>query len=196
MAALDRRDTLLAFNKRDLQSTSKSNRNSEEHESGSRAVASNARDNLGASPALLQSLLPQKLTQNLRQEGPSRTSGLLSPRTHDPWTKFKPLLHVRQGCAAVLACSIPPDQQDYAVRIVASSHKNQHQRGIQQLSYGVGGIDRVHDIFDWSGKLFIVTDYVKPNLSQIITSRSHLTEAHIAFIAHAVSPTPDIPTSC
>ncbi|KAK5401221.1 hypothetical protein LTR79_001740 [Exophiala xenobiotica] len=155
-------------------------------------------------------LLKQALNSSSAQAStrtPTRPSSAIInklhiPQNQDPWKEFKPLLHVLQGGPAVLAHSIPPMEQLFAIRTVAAADKDKHLRGIQHLSLFPGrGIDHIRGIFDWAGKLFIVTEYVRPNLSQIITSEfhpteahpteahpteAHLTEAHLAFIAHAL----------
>jgi hypothetical protein len=185
MTSLNRRDTLLTFNRRDFEGD-------DGHSSASDKSVSHA--------AILPLPLPRNPTQSTHRKAVvtrdahrdtlSRTGELRPSQNRSPWEKYKPLLHVRQGCPAILACSIPPDRRDYAVRIITSEQKYQHERGIQQLDFGTGGINRVREIFDWSGKLYVVTDYVRPSLSQLIMSQDPLTEAKIAFIIHAVSPNP------
>jgi hypothetical protein len=106
----------------------------------------------------------------------------------DPWKSLKPLLKVRQGCPAILACSIPHEWEAYAVRSIPPTDKDEHLKAIQKLSfYRSEGFDPVWKMFDWSGKLFVVTKYIETTLSQIITGMGRPSEAHIAFIAHAVS---------
>lgn len=80
-----------------------------------------------------------------------------APQSQDPWKKFKPLLQILQGVPAVLAQSIPPREQLYAIRTVAMEDKDKHLRSVQQLSlFPGGGIDRIRNIFDWGGKLFML----------------------------------------
>lgn len=127
-------------------------------------------------------------TKSRTHHGSVEIMKLQVPQNQNPWKKFKPLLQVRQGCPAIMARSIPPDQQLYAVRSIASTEKDKHLRAIQQLSLFPGrGVDQVRETFDWSGTLFVVTQYVKPSLSQIVTSQDRPTEAQIAFIAQEVS---------
>lgn len=147
-------------------------------------------------PRLKQALTSSSAQVSTRNPTPPRSTiidELYAPQSQDPWKEFKPLLQILQGVPAVLAQSIPPQEQLYAIRSVATADKDKHLRSIQQLSlFPGGGIDRIRDIFDWAGKLFIVTEYVRPNLSQIITCEIRPTEAQLAFIAHRVSTLPEL----
>lgn len=154
----------------------------------SKIADSRTKPNAASAPATSNSHSLRNPTKSRTHHGSVEILKLQIPQNQNPWKKFKPLLQVRQGCPAIMARSIPPDQQLYAVRSIASTEKDKHLRAIQQLSLFPGrGIDQVRETFDWSGTMFVVTQYVKPSLSQIITSQDRPTEAHIAFIAQEVS---------
>jgi len=127
-------------------------------------------------------------TANPTRRDPVDMNKIHLPQNQDPWGKFKPLLQILQGCPAMMAHRIPPSEQLYAIRSIDGQDKDIHLRAVQQLGLAPGrGIQLVRETFDWDEKLFILTDYIKPSLSQIITSDVRPTEAHIAFIAYEVS---------
>ncbi|KIW24805.1 uncharacterized protein PV07_10496 [Cladophialophora immunda] len=191
MASIDRRGTRFIFDRKRFRSEDEGDDDGEEggidqaDMIASKWVNSPTKPDRASIQSTPNSHSPRNLTKIRTRHGSIEIGKLPLPQSQDPWKKFKPLLHVRQGCPAIMARSIPPDQQLYAVRSVTSAEKDKHLRAIQQLGLCPGrGIDRVQETFDWSGTLFVVTQYVKPSLSQIITSQDRPTEAHIAFIAY------------
>jgi hypothetical protein len=198
MTSSDRRFTRLEFGLGNPRKRSKLGQDGEDDEDdrpnviASKTINSQTERDAALTKFTSGSPSPRQLTKIPTRYGSAEIGRLHLPQNQDPWKKFKPLLHVRQGCPAIMARSIPPDWQLYAVRSI-STEKDKHLHAIQQLGLCPGrGVDWVQEIFDWSGKLFIVTKYVKLSLSQIITSQDRPTEGHIAFIAHVVSSGPRV----
>jgi len=181
MAHLDRRDTRFGFGVKTSHKNEGSGRDREGTHHWSR--------NTGVTKQVTSSSpsIPPHNESTARRE-PFEVRKNYLPQKQDPWKQYKPLLHVLQGCSSILAQSIPPSEQLYAVRKVASEHKETHLHAVQKLGLHSGQrTQHVQEIFDWSSELFIVTGYIRPSLSQIITSEVRPTESQIAFIAYAVS---------
>jgi hypothetical protein len=108
----------------------------------------------------------------------------------DPWKDYLPLLYVRQGCAATLACELSEksvDSRAFAIVKTPIGEKKSHLSKVNSMRRdSCSSFLDILDIYEWNDHLFTVAEYIPTSLREIILCQRQPDEAQVACLAHQV----------
>jgi hypothetical protein len=109
------------------------------------------------------------------------------PRNQTPWDSYRPVIKVRQGCAAIMAVHRSGDLKRYAISTISRSHKEKYLQALQKLRLGKNSsLVNIIEMMDWKNGFFIVSDYVDVCLAQVLACQKTPEESEVSFVLNEV----------
>ncbi len=198
-----KRETLFEFHERDLNRSAEQSTNDRGQEANrecsalgtdqSYAISGSSKNNPVAPDDGLSNSTPIRtpFRESSTFESPEVVfpgrSGPQTPRNQSPWDSYRPVIKVRQGCAAIMAAHRSGDLKRYAISTISVSHKEKYLQALQKLQLDKNSsLVNIVEMMDWKKGFFIVSEYVDVCLAQILACQKTPGESEASFILNEV----------